>query len=83
MTDHYDIEVTFPVNVQALNSLNNQQAKLKAIQDWNSDPSVGILTSAGADYIGWEKVPNRDENLSVASQDELSVFPADWPVSYV
>ena len=80
MTDHYDVEVTYPVNVQAFNSLNNPAANLKAIADWNSDPSVGILTSAGADYIGWEKVPCRDENLSQASQKDLSVFPADWPV---
>lgn len=81
MTDHYDVEVTYPVNVQAFNSLNDLTAKLKAIQDWNSDPSTGILTSAGADYIGWEKVPDRDAYLSDATKNDLSIFPPDWPVS--
>lgn len=81
LTDHYDVEVTYPVNVQTFNSLNNPATNLKAIQDWNSDPSVGILTSAGADYIGWEKVPDRDSYLSNAAQNDLSLFPADWPVS--
>jgi len=80
MTDHWDVEVTYPVNVQGTNSLNNLQANLKAIQDWNSSPSVGILTSAGADFIGWEKVQNRTENLSTASRKALERFPADWPV---
>lgn len=81
MTDHYDVEVTYPVNVEAFNSLNDPATNLKAIRDWNSNPSTGILTSAGADYIGWEKVPNRNESLSAQAQKDLSVYPADWPVS--
>lgn len=60
--------------------LNNADYKAKAEAEWNSVPSVGILTSGGADYIAWEKLPNRT-SLGTQGQQALAQFPADWPVS--
>jgi len=36
--------------------------------------------SYGADYIGWEKLPEPyRSNLSSAAVSELTAFPTDWP----
>lgn len=51
----------------------------KAAAQWNSVPSTGILTSCGADYIGWEKLPNRTA-LGAKAVNALKQFSDDWPV---
>lgn len=41
---------------------------------------TGQLTNAGADYIGWEKLPEPyRSNLSASALKDLAQYPADWP----
>jgi choline dehydrogenase len=41
---------------------------------------LGPLTNNGADYLGWEKIPENVRcNFSPSTQQALSKFPADWP----
>ncbi|MCJ1412456.1 hypothetical protein MMC19_006550 [Ptychographa xylographoides] len=41
---------------------------------------TGILTSNGADFIGWEKLPPSSRaHLSAHALQELARFPTDWP----
>jgi choline dehydrogenase len=80
MWDHIDIEVTWKVGVDGFNTLANstfadQQARL-----FHNEPASSMYGSYGANYIGWEKLPERyRSNLSNTAVSELATFPADWP----
>lgn len=39
-----------------------------------------MLTNAGADYLGWEKLPEKNfAQVSNKTQQALFAFPEDWP----
>ncbi|KAB8304231.1 hypothetical protein EYC80_003649 [Monilinia laxa] len=79
MWDHVSISVLQEVNVETQSELSDSAKALKAAQDYDEMHS-GILTSNGADYIGWEKVPSPQRaNLSANALHDLSTFPPDWP----
>jgi len=41
---------------------------------------TGQLTNAGADFIGWEKLPEPyRSNLSQSALNDLASYPSDWP----
>lgn len=41
---------------------------------------TGPFTSAGVDYIGWEKLPEPyRSNLSATALADLAAYAADWP----
>lgn len=80
MWDHIDIEVTYKVAVDGLNTLTNTTyaAAQKAL--FASEPASSIYGSYGADYIGWEKLPEPyRSNLSSTAQNDLARFGPDWP----
>lgn len=80
MWDHIDMEVTYRVAVGGLNTLANPiYANFQATL-FNNPPSSSICGNYGADYIGWEKVPEPcGSNLSQSTLNDLSNFPDDWP----
>ena len=50
-----------------------------AANEYNSK-RTGILTSTGADYFGWEKIPAAlRSGLSASAKADLATFPEDWP----
>ncbi|PVH74669.1 GMC oxidoreductase, partial [Cadophora sp. DSE1049] len=83
MWDHIDIEVTWKVGVVGFNTLTNatyaaEQAQL--FQGSENKPASSMYGKYGADYIGWEKLPEPyRSNLSSAARAELAVFSEDWP----
>lgn len=80
MWDHLDIEVTYAVSVPGTNTLKNLTYEAEQKAAYHSTPSVSIYGSYGADYIGWEKLPEEYRmNLTSAAQAQLAQFPSDWP----
>lgn len=80
MWDHIDIEVTWEVDVVGTNTLKNATFEAEQKAAYHSLPSVSIYGNYGADYIGWEKLPqNYRQNLSSTALSQLSQFPSDWP----
>ena len=50
-----------------------------AVDEYNQN-ATGILTSTGADYFGWEKLPAAlKSTMSASTNADLATFPADWP----
>ncbi|QSZ37565.1 hypothetical protein DSL72_008663 [Monilinia vaccinii-corymbosi] len=79
MLDHVSISVAREVSVETESGISDPTKALKAAQDYNQTHS-GILTSNGADYIGWEKIPlPQRSNLSAQALADLLTFPPDWP----
>ncbi|KAG4035135.1 hypothetical protein MFRU_002g04790 [Monilinia fructicola] len=79
MWDHISISILQEVSVETQSELSDPAKALKAAQEYDKRHS-GILTSNGADYIGWEKVPSPQRaNLSANALNDLSQFPPDWP----
>jgi choline dehydrogenase len=79
MWDHIDIEVTWKVGVDGFNTLANLTYAAEQAQLFHDDGS-SMYGNYGADYIGWEKLPEPYRScLSNATLTELAEFPADWP----
>ncbi|TVY80920.1 Dehydrogenase patE [Lachnellula suecica] len=80
MWDHVDIEVTWKVGVVGMNTLANTTFAAQQAELFQNEPASSIYGSYGADYIGWEKLPEPyRSNLSSTALSELATFPADWP----
>lgn len=80
MWDHIDIEVNWKVGVNGLNTLANTSYANEQAQLFQNEPASSIYGNYGADYIGWEKLPEPyRSNLSSTTISELATFPADWP----
>lgn len=81
MWDHINLEVTWKVAVDGLNTLQNTTFAAEQAAAFNSpEPASSIYGSYGADYIGWEKLPEPyRSSLSESSRQALAQFPADWP----
>ncbi|KAI4728742.1 alcohol oxidase [Aureobasidium sp. EXF-10728] len=79
MWDHVLFPVMYQVDVETMNSLTNPAFAAKASLQYNKN-ATGILTNAGGDYLGWEKLPAKNfDQLSNSTQQALSAFPSDWP----
>lgn len=80
MWDHVDIQVTYKVGVIGSNTLKNTTFEAEQTAAYNSTPAISIYGNYGADYIGWEKLPDDyRRNLSSSAREQLTQFPADWP----
>jgi choline dehydrogenase len=80
MWDHIDMEVTWKVGVDGFNTLANTTYAAEQAELLKNGPASSIYGSYGADYIGWEKLPEPyRSNISSAAVKELAKFPADWP----
>ncbi|KAL8901478.1 MAG: hypothetical protein Q9207_005176 [Kuettlingeria erythrocarpa] len=64
---------------QGMQLLVNPAVAAKATEDY-LETQTGPLSSAGSNWVGWEKVPRplRD-GLSKAAISDLSAFAEDWP----
>ncbi|KAG9949366.1 alcohol oxidase, partial [Aureobasidium melanogenum] len=79
MWDHVLFPVMYQVDVETQQILNNATIAQAAAAQYNQN-HTGILTNAGADYLGWEKLPEKNfAQLSNKTQQALSAFPSDWP----
>lgn len=80
MWDHIDIEVTWKVGVDGFNTLANTTYAAEQAQLYYEQPANSIYGNYGADYIGWEKLPEPFRSgLSNSTISELATFSADWP----
>jgi len=80
MWDHIDIEVTWKVGLDGFNTLANSTFAAQQARLFQNEPASSMYGSYGADYIGWEKLPEPyRSNLSSTAVSELTAFPADWP----
>ncbi|KAF2645113.1 alcohol oxidase [Massarina eburnea CBS 473.64] len=80
MWDHVDIEVTYKVNLESFNTLKNETYAQIQKDNYRKVPAVSMYGSYGADYIGWEKLPDSYRaNLTAAAALQLASFPSDWP----
>jgi choline dehydrogenase len=79
MEDHLDIfEVTIQ-NGATSGATANPSTDVQLIDEYRAN-RTGLLTNAPADYIGWEKLPEKyRSSLSAAALADLARFPADWP----
>lgn len=79
MWDHVLFPVMYQVDVETQQALNNATIAEAAAAEYTQN-HTGILTNAGADYLGWEKLPAKNfAQLSNKTQQALSAFPEDWP----
>jgi choline dehydrogenase len=80
MWDNVDIEVTWKVGVVGFNTLANSTFTGQQTQLFQNEPASSIYGNYGAEYIGWEKLPEPyRSDLSATTVSELATFPADWP----
>lgn len=80
MWDHLDFEPIYETNLRFGVGADTDPELEGAIQEEYRVNRTGQLTNAGADYIGWEKVPEPYRmNLSASALKDLAQFPADWP----
>jgi choline dehydrogenase len=79
MQEHLDFSLVYEITIQngvvATSDPSNNGPLLEEYQVDRTGPFI----NAGADYIGWEKVPERyRSNLSASALSDLAQFPADW-----
>lgn len=79
MWDHVLWPVTYETDLQTTASLDNPAQAYASERQYHIN-KTGLLTTNGADYLGWEKLPQQYfNNLSSQAQADLSAFPSDWP----
>jgi choline dehydrogenase len=79
MWDHVLFPVMYEVDLETQQGLVNTTFANEAAIQYNKN-ATGILTNPGSDYLGWEKLPEKNfAALSNTTQQALSAFPADWP----
>lgn len=81
MWDHVLFGPSWRVNLITHSILSNNLTYPSAAVDSFNNNQSGILTSLGANYLGWEKLP---QHLRAGLQDFtrgslVEEFPADWP----
>jgi len=80
MWDHIDIEVTWKTGVVGFNTLANTTYAVQEAELFANEPASSIYGTYGADYIGWEKLPEPyRSNLSSTAINQLAAFGPDWP----
>ncbi|KAK0387323.1 hypothetical protein NLU13_5636 [Sarocladium strictum] len=80
MWDHIMFGPSYSVTVPTLDTtVGNPLALAQALLDYTLF-AKGPLTSNVADFIGWEKMPEKyRQTWSESTREALSQFPADWP----
>ncbi|MCJ1393615.1 hypothetical protein MMC18_006490 [Xylographa bjoerkii] len=79
MWDQPSLSLFQQVNVETQSGLTDPTLAAAATEQYIANRS-GILTSNGADFIGWEKLPASSRAaLSPAALADLATFPPDWP----
>lgn len=79
MEDHILVGVNYLVDVTTSAVLQNNTIAQQYEEMYRKNGS-GLLSNTGADYLGWEKLPERYRaNMSAASLEALDKYPADWP----
>ncbi|MCJ1397337.1 hypothetical protein MMC11_000529 [Xylographa trunciseda] len=79
MWDQPSLSLFQQVDVETQSGLSNPTLAAAATEHYIANRS-GILTSNGADFIGWEKLPASSRAaLSPSALADLATFPYDWP----
>ncbi|TVY17343.1 Dehydrogenase patE [Lachnellula arida] len=79
MWDHIIFGVSYPVGVQTHSQLSNPAFAAQQLDDYLTR-RTGILSSTGADILGWEHLPsNLTNTFSNITKEGLADFPLDWP----
>ncbi|KAF2126306.1 GMC oxidoreductase [Dothidotthia symphoricarpi CBS 119687] len=80
MEDHLDFAPVFEITLQNdVGATADPSTNGPLIEEYRVN-RTGPFTNAGADYIGWEKLPDTyRSSLSAAALADLAQFPADWP----
>ncbi|MCJ1432986.1 hypothetical protein MMC27_002345 [Xylographa pallens] len=79
MWDQASLSIFQQVDVETQSGLSDPTLANQAAEQYIANRS-GILTSNGADFIGWEKLPSASRAaLSPSALADLATFPADWP----
>lgn len=80
MWDHIMFGPSYAVNLPTLDKTVGDPAVLaKALLDYTLY-ATGPLTSNVADFIGWEKMPEKYRSTwSESTREALAEFPDDWP----
>ncbi|MCJ1315485.1 hypothetical protein MMC15_000805 [Xylographa vitiligo] len=79
MWDQASLSIIQQVDVETQSGLSDPLLAAAAARQYNAKRS-GILTSNGADFIGWEKLPAASRAaLSPSALADLATFPPDWP----
>ncbi|KAF2231595.1 GMC oxidoreductase [Viridothelium virens] len=85
LTDHVFFGPSYPVQVDTLTKLANDDVYTAAQLTNFTTFQEGPFTNPVADFLGWEKVPqSMRSNFSAQTQAALAQFPADWPeIEYI
>lgn len=79
MWDHILFGPSYRVDVDTASILARPGVIYEANAQY-TDNATGILSSPGADLLGWEKVPDDlRSNFSDSTLADLATFPPDWP----
>ncbi|MCJ1378451.1 hypothetical protein MMC17_001550 [Xylographa soralifera] len=79
MWDQASLSIFQQVDVETQSGLSDPTLAAAAAEQYIANKS-GILTSNGADFIGWEKLPASSRAaLSPSALADLATFPPDWP----
>ncbi|EKG10601.1 hypothetical protein MPH_12459 [Macrophomina phaseolina MS6] len=80
MWNHTMFGPAYEVNMDSLDRvLHDPLVLAKALTD-DTTKAEGVLTSNVAEFIGWERLPDKYRaNLSESTVEALKTFPDDWP----
>lgn len=80
MEDHLDFAPVYEITIQnGVGATADPSVNGPLIEEYRAN-RTGPFTSAGVDYIGWEKLPEAYRaNLSATALADLAHFSADWP----
>lgn len=79
MWDHIFFGPSYQVNLITHSSLGNPAFAAAATEQFLAN-ATGIMTTAGGDTVGWEKLPKPERDaLPKSAIAALAKFPADWP----
>ncbi|MCJ1355090.1 MAG: hypothetical protein MMC33_005081 [Icmadophila ericetorum] len=79
MWDQVSISLFQQIDLESQSGLSDPSLAAAAAEKYIAN-RTGILTSNGADFIGWEKLPPASRaKLSATALADLASFPADWP----
>ncbi|KAF2174276.1 GMC oxidoreductase, partial [Zasmidium cellare ATCC 36951] len=79
MWDHILFGPSYQVNVDTASIVARPGYIFKANEQYTAN-GTGILSSPGADFLAWEKVPTfLRQNVSQQAIADLATFPDDWP----
>ncbi|CZT17672.1 related to choline dehydrogenase and related flavoproteins [Ramularia collo-cygni] len=79
MEDHILIGVNYLVDITTSAVLQNNTIA-QVYENMYRENGSGLLANTGADYLGWEKLPEKYRaNMSATTLEALDKYPTDWP----